>query len=64
MQQEYVEVQVQIFNSLLLTLSLIVKSRVLKRVYITEINFFPKGHSKETSNFPFIDNLEKAIKCF
>ena len=24
-----------------------------------EINFFPKGYSKEASNFPFKDNLKK-----
>ena len=36
-----------------------VKSRVLTHVYNMEINFFTKGHSKQTSNFPFIDILKK-----
>ena len=33
-------------------------------VYNMEINFFPKGHSKQTSNFPFIDNLKKPACAF
>ena len=33
--------------------------QVSKRVNDMEINFFSKGKSKLTSNFPFIDNLKK-----
>ena len=28
---------------------------------IWKINFSPKGHNKETSNFPFIDTLKKPV---
>ena len=34
-----------------------VKSRALTRVTTQEIKFFLKGHSKQTSNFPFINSL-------
>ena len=36
-----------------------IESQVIKSVYNMEFYFFPKGHSKQTSNFPFIDNLKK-----
>ena len=26
-----------------------------------DINFFPKGQSKQTSNFPLIENLKKPV---
>ena len=38
-----------------------VKSRVLTRVYNMKIKLSPKGHSKQTSNFPFIDKLKKPV---
>ena len=39
-----------------------VELQVLMRVYNIKINFFPKGHIKQTSNIPFIDNL-KIPEC-
>ena len=41
----------------------IVKLQVLTRVSNMEINFFPKGHNKSISNFPFIDNLKKPVSA-
>ena len=35
------------------------KLGVLTPVYNMVISFFQKGHSEETLNFPFIDNLKK-----
>ena len=34
------------------------KSRTVDQATIAKIYFLPKGHSKSTSNFPFISSLE------
>ena len=36
-----------------------IKSRVLMRVYNSEINVLPKGHSTEASKILMIDNLKR-----